>query len=152
MAYKGVVRGRGPAQLPLAIDLRRRPRGRGGWRPGAGRKRGDRVSHGARERLSGREPVHVTLRVCPDAAGLRRPKIFPAVRGAIAGAQGATFRIVESNVLGTHLHLIVEAASAGDLARGVQRFASRLALRINRVLGRRGGAGLGRGGRGAYRQ
>jgi putative transposase len=125
-------------QQILAIDLRRKPCGRGGWRPGAGRKKGRRVSHGAREVLSGREPIHVTLRVRPEVAKLRRRDVFRIVRRAIGASQGDGFRICEFNVLSNHCHLVVEASSKPALSRGVKRLATRMAMRINRRLGRRG--------------
>jgi putative transposase len=125
-------------QQVLAIDLRRKAGGRGGWRPGAGRKKGRRVSHGAREVLSGREPIHVALRVRPEVAKLRRRDVFKIVRRAIAASQGEGFRICEFNVLSNHCHLVVEAISKPALSRGVKRLATRMAMRINRRLGRRG--------------
>jgi len=48
------------------------------------------------------------------------------------------FRVVEFNVLGNHLHLIVEAASKDALASGVAGLEIRVARRVNAALGRRG--------------
>ena len=49
-----------PSQLPLEL----KHTGRGGYRPGAGRKRGKRprVMHRVREAIPGRNPVIVTVR------------------------------------------------------------------------------------------
>jgi REP element-mobilizing transposase RayT len=69
-------------------------------------------------------PVHVTLRVRPEVGRLRRRK--------------AGFRIVHYSIQGNHLHLLCEATTALDLARGVQGFASSVARRINRTMGRSG--------------
>ena len=125
-------------QLPL--DRARKATGRGGWRPGAGRPRGrSKVGHVRRERFAGRFPQHVTLRVVAGVGSLRRYHPLRVVRAAIAkGGHGDHFRIVEFNLLSNHVHLIVEAASAEALARGMQGFGVRLARGINRVLGRRG--------------
>jgi putative transposase len=138
--WGGVERGMAGrmGQQVLAIDLRRKACGPGGWRPGAGRKRGRRVSHGGREELSGREPIHVTLRVRPEVARLRRRDVFAVVRRAIAGSHGGGFRVCEFSVMSNHVHLLVEASSKGALSRGVKRLATRMAMRINRRLGRRG--------------
>jgi putative transposase len=132
------VAGRRMGQQVLALDLRRRPCGRGGWRPGAGRKKGRRVSHSRREVLSGREPLHVTLRVRPEVAKLRRRDVFKLVRRAIAASHGDGFRICEFSVLNNHIHIAAEASSKQALSRGVKRLATRIAMRINRRLGRRG--------------
>jgi REP element-mobilizing transposase RayT len=123
----------------LTLDDARRPTGRGGWRPGAGRKPGrTKVGHVTRERFAARHPVHVTLRAVEGVA-LRNEPVLEVVRAAItAGGRRHDFRVVEFNVLGNHIHLIVEAAGQQALTRGMQGLKVRLARRINRLLGRRG--------------
>ena len=44
-----------------------------------------------------------------------------AIRKAIRESHKGSFRIVEFNVLGNHLHLIVEASGARELARGCSK-------------------------------
>lgn len=123
----------------LTLDMARKPVGRGGWRPGAGRPRGRKTaSHDARERFAARYPEHVTLRVV-EGVRMRRAGVLEEVRKAIeAGGRRDTFRVVEFNVLGNHVHLIVEAAGHEALARGMQGLSVRFARRINARLGRRG--------------
>ena len=53
-------------------------------------------------------------------------------------AQAGGFRIVEFNVLGNHLHLIVEAANKLSLSRGIQGFSVSAARRLNSALMRKG--------------
>lgn len=126
-----------PAQLSL--DSARRPVGRGGWRPGAGRPRGrTRVAHAKREPFSPRFPIHVTLRVREGLRSLRRHKSLQIMRHAVSTRSADTFRIVHFNLLSNHVHLVVEATSAAALARGVQGLAVRLARGWNRVAERRG--------------
>lgn len=124
----------------LGLDQARKPCGRGGWRPGAGRPRvPGSCSHRAREELSGRAPIHVTLRIAAAVPSLRREAVARIVRDAIrAGGSGEAFRIVHFNVLSNHLHLLVEAQGREALARGMQGFAVRLARRINAHFNRRG--------------
>jgi REP element-mobilizing transposase RayT len=126
--------------VQLTLDQARKPTGRGGWRPGAGRPRGGKCAgHVRRERFPGRFPQHVTLRVVPGLGSLRRYRPLRVVRQAIAaGGHKADFRIIEFNLLANHLHLIVEAEGAEALARGMQGFEVRVARRLNRVLDRRG--------------
>jgi len=123
----------------IQLDLLRRPIGRGGWRPGAGRPRGCKVSHGRRKRFAARFPLHVTLRVMADVPSLRRHGALRIIQRAIERfGRRADFRIVEYSVIGNHVHLIVEASGAEALARGMHRLEVSLARRLNRYFGRRG--------------
>lgn len=110
--------------LPTHNQLALFKPGRGGKRRGAGRPpKGPRAGspHKARPSLSGREPVHVTLRVVSAVGGLRRPDAYRAIREATCTAARRTgFRIVHLSIQQTHLHLIVEAERKEALASGMQ--------------------------------
>jgi putative transposase len=83
--------------------------------------------------------VHVTQRLRPDSGHLR--KQGPAqvlVKAFRESAEGSRIRIAHYSIQGNHLHLIVEAASAEDLARGIQGLSVRVARRLNARAGRRG--------------
>ena len=123
----------------LTLEQARHPTGHGGWRPGAGRPPGrTKCGHVARERFAARYPLHVTLRVV-DGVKLRREPVLRVVRQVLAAAgHSDAFRVVEFNVLGNHLHLVVEAAGPEALARGMQGLIVRLARRVNESLGRTG--------------
>jgi REP element-mobilizing transposase RayT len=74
-----------------------------------------------------------------DAATLDKTRV--GKRSTAPSRELATiggFRIVEFNVLGNHLHLIVEAASKEALSRGVQGFCVSAARRLNPALMRTG--------------
>jgi len=89
--------------------------------------------------LSRHHPVHVTLRVCDAVWNLRSRRCFRAIARAFAfGKLRNGFRLVHFSVQGNHVHLIVEAESAEQLARGIQGLAIRLARGLNRVMQRRG--------------
>ena len=123
----------------LGFDLRYR--GRGGYRPGAGRpkKPGAGVPHTQRPKLAARNPVHVTARVRDEAARLRSRECFRVVLHAIGAVRERDgFRIVHFTVQRNHFHAIVEARDEVALARGVQALSIRIARAMNRVL-RRGG-------------
>lgn len=96
------------------------------------------MTHDTRPNHVARNPVHVTLRLRTDVPSIVRTWLLQTIRNAIKDSQKAEFRIVEFNVLSNHLHLLCEASSTSALARGVQGFAGRLALRLNRVLCRTG--------------
>ena len=111
---------RAPGQLALVLPERR---GWGGKRAGAGRprKRTGEVAHTVRPALAARHPVHVVLRTAPAVRGLRRRDSYHAIRRAvIRGALRSDFRVVHLSIQQTHVHLIVEAADKGALARGVR--------------------------------
>ena len=126
--------------VQLSLDDARRPSGHGGWRPGAGRKpRKGACAHVARVRFPASVPLHVTLKVIGGLPSFRREAVARVVRAAIAaGGHRGDFRVVHYNVLGDHLHFVVEAAGAMALARGMQGLTIRLARRLNALLGRRG--------------
>ncbi len=128
-----------PAAAPqLALALAE-PRTWGGARQGAGRKRGDRVQHTERPSVARRCPTHVTLRVRPDVPNLRKCVSFAAVEAgleAILGRPG--FRVVHFSAQKNHLHLLIEAANARALSRGVQALSIRIARSLNRAHGRSG--------------
>src|SRR3954471_13808397 len=90
----------------------------GGRRPGAGRPRGDRVSHDARPEFDKVLPVLITLRVGGHVWNLRSSRCYRAVKRAFLKARGRFgLRLIEFSLLGNHLHLIVEADSKADLSR-----------------------------------
>ena len=111
----------------------------GGRRKGAGRPKGDRVSHDARPAFSRPTPAHVTLRVREDVPSLRSSRRFAVIRrGFKALVDRSAFRLVKFSVLGNHLHLIVEADDSVALSRGMQSLGTRLAKALNKMLGREG--------------
>jgi putative transposase len=114
----------------------------GGARKGAGRKAtGDKagVSHRRRATLSGKTPVHVTVKMLPHVWNLRSRRGFRVLERAIfAAAQRFSMRICELAVLGNHVHLVVEAMDREALAQGMKGFAVRVARGLNRMMGRRG--------------
>lgn len=140
LADAGAARGarRGSAnQRQLALPFR----SWGGRRRGAGRKPGaglSRVAHVARPAHHARNPVHVTFRA--HLRCLRSQFVFPTVRLTLAGLRSlqASFRIVHFSVQGNHMHLLVEASDRAALSAGLRSLAIRLALRLNRLLMRRG--------------
>jgi REP element-mobilizing transposase RayT len=95
-----------------------------------------------REGFAPRFPIHVTLRARAGLASLRRDRSLRVLRQAVSAtaqrAEADSFRLVHFNLLSNHVHLVVEAASAAALARGVQGLAVRLARGWNRVLARKG--------------
>jgi REP element-mobilizing transposase RayT len=134
------------AQLSLASSVKAdgRPRVvRGFGRPRrknkVGRPRGRKtVSHDRRPDFARRFPQHVTLRTLADAPYLARIWLMKTIRAAVRESHKPTFRIVEFNVLGNHLHLVCEADGPVALARGVQGFEVRLVRRLNKALKRTG--------------
>jgi putative transposase len=125
--------------VQLSLDQARKPTGRGGWRPGAGRKKKPgSVSHAPRAAVDARQPQHVTVRLVEGAPSIARGYLMRLIRKAIAESHKPTFRVVEFNVLGNHLHCLVEAAAQRALARGMQGLLVRLSRRLNAKLGRAG--------------
>ena len=118
------------------------PRGRGGKRPGAGRRpKGDRpgVSHRARPRFARATPAHVTLRVRRHVWNLRSRRSYQRILACFKDALGRFgLRLIQFSVQGNHLHLIVEAQSSESLSRGMQGLCIRLARSLNALMGGHG--------------
>ena len=113
----------------------------GGAREGAGRPRSKDagVPHVARPKLSGREPVLVTLKVREGLASLRVRRVLRAVLGGLVAAKERFgVRLVQYSVQSDHVHLVAEAQSKHALSRAMKGRGVRLARAINRVLGRKG--------------
>jgi REP element-mobilizing transposase RayT len=109
---------------------------RGGFRPGAGRKKTKEFrfdpSHARRPELSFKHPVHVMLRTLPSVPRLRQRAAYEAIRSALIHfLDGDDFRVVHISIQRNHLHMIVEAANKQALRRGMQRLAIRTARALN---------------------
>jgi putative transposase len=142
------------AAAELALDTRT-PRaapllpfrsGRGGARPGAGRKPKipgrPGVDHRERAPLAKRFPVHVTLKLRSGLPRLRSRREYAALRAAFAAGcarnLAGTFRLCHYAVLNDHLHLLCEAESRTALSRGLQGLLIRIAKALNKLWSRRG--------------
>lgn len=131
-----------PSRSPqLALDLA--PTfGWGGKRARAGRRPvGDApgISHRRELRVDRQTPVHVTLRVRSHVWNLRSQRSFAIVASALEGVRDRSdLRVVHLSVQGDHLHAIAEADSPPALANGMRAFSGRLALGLNRMMGRKG--------------
>ena len=124
----------------LALDLRAPPRW-GGLREGAGRPPGPspRDPHRRRAPLAARFPCHVTVRIRRDIPSLRKVGLVREWKRRLRECcNRGHFRVVPYSLQRDHAHLLVEAASARDLACGMKSIGARLARAVNRVFRRRG--------------
>jgi len=124
----------------LQLDLTSRARW-GGARAGAGRKAGPsrRDPHWRRAPLASRHPCHVTLKVKKDVPSLRSAKLVGELeRSWREVCQRGRFRLAHYSIQSDHVHLIVEASSAWDLACGLKAIAARFARGVNRIFDRAG--------------
>ena len=120
-------------QLPVARTW-------GGARKGAGRKPRGRpsVPHATRPKVDPRYPVQVTIRAVPGLPSLRSARVFGALKRAIARASVDRFRVIHFSIQQDHGHFIVEGDEPRRARGGMHGLAIRLALAVNRVLGRKG--------------
>jgi len=128
-------------QDPSQTTFEFRPSGRGGARPGAGRRRvrRSRVPHRAREDIPCECPVLVTLRVLDDVPPLRRAGFVRAFRELLRrAAVRPGFRVVHYSVQDNHAHFLVEADDKPSLANGMKSLGARFARCVNRVCRRTG--------------
>jgi REP element-mobilizing transposase RayT len=128
-------------------ELRLLPAGRGGFRPGAGRKArpGARVRHRARGNIPGHCPVHVTVRLRRGLPSLRQGRFLRAFRRSLCRCSvRAGFRVVHYSIQKHHLHFLIEAQGKGALGSGMKSLSARIGRCVNRVFGRSGPALDGR--------
>jgi REP element-mobilizing transposase RayT len=95
-------------------------------------------AHGKRESFSGREPLHLTLRLRPGLPSLRRKDIHRALRSAVLKARGRGLAVAQFAFLSNHIHLIVESPGKQDLGRAMQSFGISFGKRLNAILERTG--------------
>ena len=113
----------------------------GGRRASAGRKKSDDSGqpHLPRAPLASRHPCHVTVRVRENVPSLRTARLVREVERSFSKAcDRSDFRLIHYTLMGNHVHLIVEAANADALGRGMKSIGSRLARAVNRVFSRKG--------------
>ncbi len=84
-------------------------------------------------------PCHVTLRVVRGLPSLRTPALIAAFERTLArGCDRGAFRVAHYSLQHDHVHLIVEAADAVALGRGMMSVGTRFARAVNRVFRRSG--------------
>jgi hypothetical protein len=89
--------------------------------------------------MAPRHPAHVTVKVRAGIPSLRSVQVVREVERSFSGAcDRGDFRLVHYTLLRNHAHLVIEAANAAALARGMKAIGSRLARAVNRVFGLRG--------------
>ena len=82
---------------------------------------------------------HVVLRVRRGLPWLRTPRTYRVLEQAFRrGKEKQGFALVQFSVQGEHLHLLIEAESKVELARGMQGLTIRIAKNLNRYWRRRG--------------
>jgi REP element-mobilizing transposase RayT len=114
----------------------------GGRRKGAGRKRNAErpmVAHRRRAAIKAKTPVHVTLRMRPEIARLRRRDQYRAIRQAL-GRTGHDdrCRIVHYSIQSNHIHLVCEPNGKKGLTSGMIAFKTSCARRLNALVARSG--------------
>jgi putative transposase len=112
--------------------------GRSGRKPKNGVKA--MVGHDRRAALASRFPVHANLKLRAGLPSLRRNAERRVLLEAFAaGCDRAGFRLVQFSIQANHLHFICEAKSRTMMSRGMQGLAIRVAKRLNKLWGRKGG-------------
>jgi hypothetical protein len=96
------------------------------------------MPHVTRPKMHPRHPVQVTIRATPGLPSLRSARVFAALRRAIARASVDRFRVIHFSIQQDHGHFIVEGDEARRARGGMHGLAIRLALAVNRALGRKG--------------
>ena len=114
----------------------------GGMRAGAGRPKGRSnhyVPHITRPKVTRHKAVHVTMKRVAGLPSMRRPRAYGVIREIFVKEKARKgFRLVHYAVRGNHMHLICEGDTTMALSRGIQRVASTIARKLNKLFRRRG--------------
>jgi REP element-mobilizing transposase RayT len=98
-----------------------------------------RDPHRKRAALASRHPCHVTLKVRKNMPSLRSARLVAELERSWREARSRErFRLVHYSVQNDHVHMIVEATSARELACGLKAIAARFARAVNREFHRIG--------------
>jgi REP element-mobilizing transposase RayT len=120
-------------------------RDRDGRRHRSGRPRNENsgVRHTPRTEFVATDPLHVTLKIREGLPSMRKRPAFRSVLRAFAGGKLGVegvggFRLTQFSVLRNHMHLMIEADSREHLTSGMTGLATRIALALNKIWGRKG--------------
>jgi REP element-mobilizing transposase RayT len=86
-------------------------------------------------------PLHVTVRMDKRVWTLRTRRMHRCIREVFfkIGDEADRFRLIHYSVQSNHLHMVVEASGRKAMTRGMRRIGIRLALQLNKRMGRRRG-------------
>jgi putative transposase len=88
------------------------------------------MPHVTRSEIDPRYPLQVTIRATRGLPSLRSPRLFGALRAAIARASVNRFRVIHFSIQQDHGHFIVEGDEARRARGGMHGLAIRLALAV----------------------
>jgi len=98
------------------------------------------VKHESRALVTPQQPVFVTAKVARGVPSLRSAEEAEVVLQAFREVNRlGALRVVQYSIQSNHLHLIVEAGDALQLGRGMSQLTIRVARRLNKLWGRKGG-------------
>lgn len=93
--------------------------GRGGRRPGSGRKRihSKGVSHKKREAVNQKTPLHINFRY---KTHIRNKDSLRLLKRAIINARAKGLRVIHFSMQSNHIHIIVESSENKTLTKGMR--------------------------------
>lgn len=119
--------------------------GWGGKRRGAGRpNRSGTVNHMAREKISARTPLHITLRLREDMVNLRCTEMHECFQKACEVAREFGLFVNHYSLESNHVHVFAEAKDNECLEHGMKSLGARMGLAIRKACGGRGPVFKGR--------
>ena len=119
---------RKPQQLKL--DLKKR----GGKRKGAGHPsvHGEH-RHEKRPYITGREPLHVTIKLKEGQPSLRQKTVWKVFKRAVERARLKGLKLAHFALLSNHAHLLIEAQDNEVLTQGLKSLLITLAKALNKI-------------------
>lgn len=119
--------------------------GWGGKRKGAGRpNRSGTVNHMAREKISAKTPLHITLRLREGLLNLRCSEMHQKFQQSCEAARKYGLYVNHYSIESNHIHIYAESKDNECLERGMKSLTARMGLSIRKVISGRGPVFKGR--------
>lgn len=119
--------------------------GWGGKRRGSGRpNRTGSPNHMKRPRVTGKTPVHITLKLKKNVINLRSHEMRREFESCAEAAQEHGLSLNHFAILRDHMHLIGEVASNKALGNGMRSFSGRFSRAIRKITKMKGPVFIGR--------
>lgn len=91
------------------------------------------IRHIARDEIKKLTPLHLTIKIEKDKAGLKNKFILKSLHSSIKKARKIGLKIIHYTLEYDHVHLLVETDNKTALARGMQSFGISFSKSINKI-------------------
>ncbi|MGZ3809593.1 MAG: transposase, partial [Bacteriovorax sp.] len=96
------------------------------------------IRHISRDEIKRPTPLHLTIKIQKNKAGIRNKSILKNLHASIKKARIMGLKVIHYTLEFDHVHLLVECDSKETLGRGMQSFGISFSKGINKIKGLKG--------------